>query len=390
MGPGSVAGRPLALRGAPVTPFLTAEIARRCAARRAAGLPVIGMHFGQPSDGPGAASLAAVRRSLDGPDPGYWESRPLRARLARHYRERYGVTIAEERILLTAGASAGLVGVFATAFAPGDRVAIVCPGYPAYRSALRAMHLIPEELRVEAADGYHLDAGRLAACNPAPQGLLLASPANPTGTVTGGPALQALLSVCRERSIRFISDEIYHGLGYAADEHSALEYDDDVFVVGSFSKFFRMPGWRLGWLIVPQGIASTVHDCLINLFLTPPTPTQHAALAALEAPGEFLPSIERYARNRARLLSGLRALGVTAHEPDGAFYIYADFSRYTRDSLRFCLRAVDETGVGMAPGVDFDPQGGASFVRLCFAIGEEAVNAALDRLAGWLPGYRDD
>ena len=382
-------GQPLPLRGAAVTPFLTAEIARRCAARRAAGLPVIGMHFGQPSDGPGAASLAAVRQSLDGPDPGYWESRPLRARLARHYRERYGVTIAEERILLTAGASAGLVGVFATAFAPGDRVAIVCPGYPAYRSALRAMHLVPEELRVEAASGYHLKAERLAALDPAPRGLLLASPANPTGTVTGGPALAEILSVCRERSIRFISDEIYHGLSYGADEHSALEYDDDVFVVGSFSKFFRMPGWRLGWLVVPPGIAATGHDCLINLFLTPPTPTQHAALAALDAPDEFTPSVERYARNRLRLLAGLDALGITATEPDGAFYVYADFSRYTRDSLRFCLRAVDDIGVGMAPGVDFDPQGGGSFVRLCFAIGEEDVTVALDALAGWLPGYRD-
>jgi len=388
--PGGVAGRPLALRGAPVTPFLTAEIARRCAARRASGQRVIGMHFGQPSDGPGDSALAAVRLSLEGPDPGYWESRPLRQRLARHYRERYGVTIAEERILLTAGASAGLVGVFATAFAPGDRVAIVCPGYPAYRSALRAMHLVPEELRVEAAGGYHLEAVRLAACEPAPQGLLLASPANPTGTVTGGAALEAILDVCRERSIRFISDEIYHGLSYGADEHSALEYDDDVFVVGSFSKFFRMPGWRLGWLIAPPGIASTVHDCLINLFLTPPTPTQHAALAALDSPDEFVPSIARYARNRARLLAGLAGLGVTAHEPEGAFYVYADFGRYTRDSLRFCLRAIDETGVGMAPGVDFDPQGGGSFVRLCFAIGEEDVAAALEALERWLPGYRDD
>lgn len=381
--------RPLSLRGAPVTPFLTAQVARRCAARRAQGLPVVGMHFGQPSEGPGAAALAATRGALEGPDPGYWESGELRTRLARHYRDRYGVSVTEDRILLTAGASAGLVAVFATAFAPGDRVAIVCPGYPAYRSALRLMHLVPEELRVLTADGYHLGAERVAALDPAPQGLLLASPANPTGTVTEGPALAEMVRVCRERAIRFVSDEIYHGLSYGCDEHSALEYDDDVFVVGSFSKLFRMPGWRLGWLIVPPAVAATVHDALINLFLTPPSLTQHAALAAMDTPDEFAASVDRYARNRKRLLGGLRALGVTAPEPDGAFYVYADFSRYTRDSLRFCLRAVDEIGVGMAPGVDFDPKGGASSVRLCFAIDEPGIDTALEALAGWLPHYRD-
>jgi aspartate/methionine/tyrosine aminotransferase len=384
-----MAGPNLPLRGAPVTPFLTAEVARRCAARRSKGLAVVGMHFGQPSEGPNAAALAATRRALDGPDHGYWESAALRARLASYYRDRYGVSVTQDRILLTAGASAGLVGVFATAFAAGDRVAIACPGYPAYRSALRLMNLVPDELRVAAADGYRLGAARVAALDPAPQGLLLASPANPTGTVTDGPALAEMIGVCRERAIRFVSDEIYHGLSYGGEEHSALEYDDDVFVVGSFSKLFRMPGWRLGWLVVPPAVASTVHDALINLFLTPPTPTQHAALAAMETPADFAASVARYARNRSRLLDGLRTLGVTAPEPDGAFYVYADFSRYTRDSLRFCLRAVDEIGVGMAPGVDFDPEGGASFVRLCFAIDEHGIDTALAALAGWLPQYRD-
>ncbi len=382
--------RGLALRGAVIPPFLTADIARRCAARRARGLPVIAMHFGQPFEGPSPAALEAASQSLGAKDPGYWESAPLRERLCRHYRERYGVTLEPGQVLLTMGASAALVGIFASAFAAGDRVAITCPGYPAYRAALRAMHLVPVELRVEAADGYHLAAERLAALEPAPEGLLLASPANPTGAVMGKLALRSVLETARARGIRYISDEIYHGLGFAEDEHSALEFDPDVLVVGSFSKFYRMPGARLGWLVAPRAAAAAIHDCLINLFLTPPVTSQHAALGAMDRPEELVPSVAHYRRNRDRLVSGLAALGIPAALPDGAFYLYADFGRYTADSLTLCRRAVDELGLGLAPGVDFDPDGGGRFVRLCFAVSEADLEAALDALAGWLPHYRDE
>lgn len=377
------------LRGAAVSPFLTAEIARGCAARRAAGLPVIAMHFGQPNEGPPLRALEAVRASLDVPDPGYWESPALRERIRQHYSDRYGVNVSTQRILLTIGASAALTGLFAAAFAPGDRVAIVCPGYPAYRAALRAMRLEPLELRVRLDEGYHLTAARLAALEPAPQGLLLASPANPTGAVTGGRALAEIAAVCRDRGIRLLSDEIYHGLSFGGDEHTALEFDDDAFVIGSFSKYHRMPGWRLGWLVAPDAAAGPVQHTLLNLFLTPPVPAQRAALAALDADPELTASIERYARNRGRLVEGLKALGIDARLPEGAFYLYADFGRYTHDSLGFCRRAVEEIGLGLAPGVDFDPLEGNRFVRLCFAVSESDVEAALAVLAAWLPNYRD-
>ena len=377
------------LRGAPVTPFLTADVARRGAARRRAGLPVIAMHFGQPSQGPARAALAATAAALARPDLGYWESPELRARLVAHYRSTYGVVVEAEQVLLTAGASAGLVALFATAFRPGDRVALVCPGYPAYRNALVSLGLTPVELRTAAASGYRLSAAMLARLDPAPHGLLLASPANPTGTVTPQAELLAIAQICRERRIRLISDEIYHGLSYGPRTASALEVEPDAFVVGSFSKFHRMPGWRLGWAIAPKAHAATIHDALINLFLTPPALSQHAALAAMESDDELRCSTVAYTANRRRLLDGLQALGVTAAEPDGAFYVYADFGRYTADSQRFCLRAIDEIGVGMAPGVDFDPRGGGSHVRLCFAILEDELDTALDLLARWLPGYRD-
>lgn len=377
------------LRGAPLKPFLTAGIARRAGARQRAGLPVVAMHFGQPSEGPTAAALAAARSALALPDLGYWESGALRARLARHYRDAYAVDVAPERILLTAGASAGLVAVFATAFRAGDRVAIVCPGYPAYRNALTALGLVPVELRAGAADGYRLSAQTLASLEPAPEGLLLASPANPTGTVTPAGDLEKIAEICRQRGIRLISDEIYHGLSYGLREACALEFEPQAMVLGSFSKFYRMPGWRLGWLIVPPDHADAMHETVINLFLTPSALSQHAALAAMEATAELGESVERYARNRTRLMAGLEALGIQAGAPDGAFYLYADFGRYTRDSLRFCERAVDEIGVGMAPGVDFDPVGGTGHVRLCFAITEAELDQALGLLASWLPSYQD-
>ena len=377
------------LRGAPLKPFLTAGIARRAGARQRAGLPVVAMHFGQPSEGPTAAALAAARGALELPALGYWESGALRARLARHYRDTYAVDVTPERILLTAGASAGLVAVFATAFRAGDRVAIVCPGYPAYRNALTALGLVPVELRAGAADGYRLSPQTLANLEPVPEGLLLASPANPTGTITPAEDLERIAQICRQRGIRLISDEIYHGLSYGLREACALEFEPQAMVLGSFSKFYRMPGWRLGWLIVPPGDSDAMHETVINLFLTPSALSQHAALAAMEATTEFRQSVERYARNRTRLLAGLEALGIQAGAPDGAFYLYADFGRYTRDSLRFCERAVDEIGVGMAPGVDFDPVGGTGHVRLCFAISEAELEQALGLLASWLPSYRD-
>jgi aspartate/methionine/tyrosine aminotransferase len=377
-------------RGPQIPPFYAGEIGRRGALRVRAGLPLLAMHFGQPSAGAPSAALAAAHRELDRDPLGYWESVPLRERLARHYQDTYGVTVAPERILLTAGASAGLVAAFAALFRAGDRVALVCPGYPAYRNTLRALGLVPLELRCGREQGYKPTPAMLEALDPAPAGLVLASPANPTGTMLDAGELAGLLDACRHRGIRVISDEIYHGISFGARAVSALEHDAEAIVINSFSKLYRMPGWRLGWMVVPQDWAAGISAYLINMFLTPASLAQHAALAAMDETRDLQHWVGIYARNRSRLLAGLADLGIHGiAPPDGAFYLYADIGHVTQDSLAFCKRAVDEIGVGLAPGIDFDPEQGDRYVRFSFAVSPAELEQALALLAQWLPDYRD-
>lgn len=374
------------MRGPQVTPFHAGAIARRGAARLRAGLPFIPMHFGQPSAGAPAAAIAAAHRALDRDALGYDELVELRERIAAYYADTHGLAIAPERVLLTAGASAGLVAAYAAMFRPGDRVALLRPGYPAYRNTLCAMRLEPVEIRCGAEQHYRPTPAQIEALDPAPEGILLASPANPTGAMLDAPLLTVLLASCRARGIRVISDEIYHGIGYGAPFVSALEIDPDAVVINSFSKLYRMPGWRLGWMIVPPAWAEQIHVYLINMFLTPSTLAQHAALAAMDAHEDLEHWVAIYGRNRARLIDGLAALGITRLlPPDGAFYLYADVGHLTQDSMQFCLRAVDEIGVGLAPGIDFDPDEGHRFVRFSFAVTPAEIDRALELLAGWLP-----
>ena len=382
-------GRTL-LRGAQVTDFHAAEVGRRAARRAAAGLPVVPMHYGQPSCGAPAAAIAAAHRVLDSDPLGYFESEPLIRKIASHYRDAYGLAVDPARILLTAGASAGLVAAYACLFRHGDRVAMATPGYPAYRNALTALGLQPVELRTEPANGYQLEAADLEALQPAPEGLLLASPANPTGAMLDLDHFRALAGVCRSRGIQLISDEIYHGMTFGKRAVSALEVDPEAIVVNSFSKLYRMPGWRLGWMVVPERWARAINACLINFFLTPSTLAQHAALAVMDEPEDLRHWVEVYRGNRTRLLEGLHALGISrVHPPEGAFYLYAEVGHLTQDSLQFCLRAVEEAGVALAPGIDFDPVGGHRYIRFSFAVSPAQVEQALVSLAAWLPGYRD-
>jgi len=378
------------MRGARVTPFHAGAIARRGAARLRSGLPFIPMHFGQPSAGAPSAAIAAAHRALDQDALGYDELVALRERIARYYADRHGVQVALEQVLLTAGASAGLVAAYAALFRPGDRIALLRPGYPAYRNTLSAMRLAPVEIHCGAAQHFRPLPAQIDALEPAPQGIVLASPANPTGAVLDAPLLTALLASCRRRGIRVISDEIYHGISFGAPCVSALEIDPGAIVINSFSKLYRMPGWRLGWMIVPHEWAEQMHAYLINMFLTPSTVAQHAALAALDAGEDLERWVAIYARNRTRLIDGLAALGITRIvPPDGAFYLYADIGHLTQDSMQFCLRAVDEVGVGLAPGIDFDPDEGHRFVRFSFAVTPEEIERALALLADWLPHYAD-
>ncbi len=378
------------LKGAEIPPFYAGVIGKLGLARRRAGLPLIPMHFGQPSSGAPAAAIVAAHHALDHEAMGYFESAPLIERIVRHYVETYGVSLAPERVLLTAGASAGLVAAFAALFDEDDLVALVSPGYPAYRNTLRAMGLKSVEMHCERAESYRPSPEMLAALDPAPSGFVLASPANPTGAMLDAAALEAMVRYCREHNITLISDEIYHGITYDQPAVSALQFDDRAIVINSFSKLYRMPGWRLGWMVVPEDFSHQISAYLINMFLTPSTLAQHTALVAMDEKADLQAGVATYRKNRERLIAGLAELGITeTAPPDGAFYVYANVGHITNDSLTFCIRAVEETGVAFAPGIDFDPQHGHRYVRFSFAVSPEEIEAALELLADWLPRYKD-
>lgn len=364
------------------------RIAHRLAAE---GRPIIHMEFGQPSTGAPQASIAAAHRILDEDGMGYWESPALKARIARHYRESYNVAVDPEQVILTCGASPALVLALSCIFAPGDRVALARPGYVAYRNTLKALHMVPVELPCGEAERFQLTARAIAALDPAPQGIIVASPANPTGTILDDAELAAIADVCRARGIRIVSDEIYHGLSYTGPAHSMLEHDGDALVVNSFSKYFSMAGWRLGWLVVPRDLIGAARARMGNLFLTPPSLAQHAGLIAFECRDELEGHLHTYARNRALLLDALPAMGLRRiAPPDGAFYIYADVGHLTDDSLAFCARLLEDTGVATAPGIDFDPVEGHRFIRISFAVSTDRVERAIALITPWFAAQARD
>jgi len=373
---------------AEIEPFQAIGVSRLAHALAAEGRSVIHMEFGQPSTGAPRAAIAAAHRVLDSDAMGYWESPALRARLARRYAEIYGLDVEPERFILTCGASPALVLALASSFAPGDRVALARPGYVAYRNTLKALHMVPVEIPCGPEVRFQLTAASLAALDPAPAGVIVASPANPTGSIIDAAELAAIADVCRARGIRIVSDEIYHGLSYALPTHSLLEFEPTALVINSFSKYFSMVGWRLGWLLAPRDHLHRARAYVGNLFLTAPSLSQHAALAALDATEELEGHVAVYARNRALLLAALPALGLTAiAPPDGAFYVYASVAHLTDDSLAFCKALLRDTGVAIAPGVDFDPVEGARFIRISFAVSTELVEEAVRRMVAWFGGY---
>ena len=365
-------------------PFHAITISRLAHALKAEGRSIIHMEFGQPSTGAPRAAIAAAHAVLDREPMGYWESPALRSRLAEHYRSTYGMEVAPDRFVLTCGASPALVLALASTFQPSDRIAFARPGYVAYRNVTRALHLKPVEIACGPHVRYQLTASALAALDPAPAGVILASPANPTGTLIAPEELAAIAEVCRARGVRIISDEIYHGLSYVEPARSVLEFAPDATVISSFSKYFSMVGWRLGWLLAPPDRLADARAYVGNLFLTAPSLSQHAALAALDSCEELEGHVETYRRNRELLLASLPRLGLSSiAPPDGAFYVYANIAHLTDDSLSFCRRLLQETGVATAPGIDFDPVDGAHFMRFSFAVSTTEVEDALERLAPW-------
>jgi len=369
---------------AQVDPFHAMTISRLAHALQAEGRSVIHMEFGQPSTGAPRKAIERAHQVLDTDPMGYWESQPLKVRLARHYLDSYGVRVDPEQFILTCGASPALTLALASTFAAGDRVAIARPGYIAYRNALRALHLTPVEIPCGPESRYQLTAASLAALEPAPQGVIVASPANPTGTIIVPSELEAIARVCRERRITIISDEIYHGLSYIGPARSMLEFEPDALIVNSFSKYFSMVGWRLGWLLVPLEQASRARAFMGNLFLTAPSLSQHAGLVALDCRDELDGYVATYTRNRELLLKVLPRLGLNdIAPPDGAFYIYANVAHLTDNSLELCQALLRDTGVATAPGIDFDPVEGRHHIRLSFAVSTEEVEEAISRMRPW-------
>jgi aspartate/methionine/tyrosine aminotransferase len=374
---------------AQVEPFRAIAISRLAHELKAQGRSIIHMEFGQPSTGAPRAAIARAHEVLDTDAMGYWESLALKARLARHYKESYGVTVEPDQFILTCGASPALVLALSSMFSPGDRIAFARPGYVAYRNSIKALNLTPVEIVCGPESRFQLTAAAIAAVEPTPKGLIIASPANPTGTIIAAAELKAITEVCRNRNISIISDEIYHGLSYVDPAHSVLEYDPGALVVNSFSKFFSMVGWRLGWLLVPPGHIARARAYMGNLFLTAPSLSQHAGLVALDCGDELRRNLAVYAHNRALLLAALPKFGLNAMAPpDGAFYIYASVRDFTDDSLAFCEAVLRSTGVATAPGVDFDPVDGRHFFRLSFAVASAEVADAIARLDQWFAKQR--
>lgn len=369
---------------AQIDSFHAMAISRLAHALQAEGRSVIHMEFGQPSTGAPRAAIERAHQVLDTDPMGYWESSALKARLARHYLDSYGVHVEPEQFILMCGASPALTLALTSTFAAGDRIALARPGYVAYRNTLRALHLTPVEIPCGSESRFQLTAASLAALDPAPAGVIVASPANPTGTIIVPSELEAIARVCRDRGITIISDEIYHGLSYVGPARSMLEFEPQARIVNSFSKYFSMVGWRLGWLLVPPEQQSRARAFMGNLFLTAPSLSQHAALVAMDCREELEGYVATYARNRALLLEALPRLGLNnIAPPDGAFYIYANVAHLTNDSLDFCQTLLRDTGVATAPGIDFDPVEGRCHMRISFAVSTAEVEDAISRMTPW-------
>ncbi|OXE36114.1 MAG: aminotransferase [Phenylobacterium zucineum] len=367
-----------------IDPFHAVTISGLAHKLKAEGRSILHMEFGQPSTGAPAAAIAEAHRVLDADPMGYWESQPLKQRIVRHYAETYGVALDPRQVILTCGASPALVLALSAQFSAGDHIALARPGYVAYRNTIKALNLKPQEIPCGPADRFQLNAAHLAGPNPAPAGVILASPANPTGTLIPKAEMAAIAEVCRVRNIRIISDEIYHGLSYGERAHSILEFEPNAFVVNSFSKYFSMVAWRLGWVIAPTDLVERTRAFMTNLFLTPPSLSQHAGLVAMDCREELEGHVAVYRTNRALVLDALPSLGLAAiAPPDGAFYVYADIGHLTDDSMTFCRQLLEDTGVATAPGIDFDPVEGHKFIRLSFAISTDQVREALARLRPW-------
>ena len=373
-----------------VPPFMVMDVMAAAARIEDAGGRVIHMEVGQPAAPAPATAIAAARTALAAGRIGYTATLgipSLRARIARHYADAYGMPIDPSRVIVTTGSSGGFILAFLALFEPGDRVAIALPGYPPYRHTLAALGCEPVLIECTQATRWAITPDMLlAAHRQAPlKGVLIGSPANPTGTMMTAPALRDLIDAAAGEGIAFISDEIYHGLDYAFAAETAIRLSDNAVIINSFSKYFCMTGWRIGWMVVPEPLIRPVERLQGNLAISVPTLSQIAAEAAFDGRAEMEAVKHGYEENRRILLDGLPKAGFDKFLPvDGAFYLYADVSRFSDDSFAFAKRMLEETHVAATPGVDFDPLRGKSFIRFCYAGSAAEMHEAVERIGRWL------
>ena len=369
-----------------VPPFIVMDVMAAAARIEEAGGRVIHMEVGQPAAAAPASAIAAAQAALVGGRLGYTETLgipSLRTRIARHYREAHGVEVDPARVVVTTGSSAGFILAFLTVFEPGDRVAIASPGYPPYRHILTALGCEPVMIETGPESRWAITPEMLLAAHRRARlaGALIASPANPTGTMMSREALRDLIATAEDADIRFISDEIYHGLDYAFAAETAARLSERAVIINSFSKYFCMTGWRIGWMVLPEPLVRTVERLQGNLSISVPTLSQIAAEAAFDGRAEMETVKLGYQENRRILLEGLPRAGLADILPvDGAFYLYADIGRFSDDSLAFAKRLLEETHIAATPGIDFDPVRGRRFIRFCYAGSSEDMHEAVRRL----------
>ncbi len=373
-----------------VPPFIVMDVMAAAARIEADGGRVIHMEVGQPAASAPATALAAARAALSGSYLGYTEALgipSLRQRIARHYGEQYGLALDPARVVVTTGSSGGFILAFLALFEAGDRVALVNPGYPPYRHILSALGCEPVLIATSAETRWAMTAEALLVEHRRKplKGVMIASPANPTGTMMDASALRVLIEAAEAEGIRVISDEIYHGLDYAFPAETAVKLSSNVTVVNSFSKYFCMTGWRVGWLVVPETLVRPIERLQQNLAISVPTLSQIAAEAAFDGREEMETVKHGYEENRRILLEGLPKVGLDRFLPvDGAFYLYADVSRFTQDSLDFAKRMLEQAGVAATPGLDFDPLHGKEFLRFSYAGSADDMREAVARIGDWL------
>jgi aspartate/methionine/tyrosine aminotransferase len=374
-----------------VPPFMVMDVMAAAARLEAQGRRIVHMEVGQPAVGAPAMAVAAARAALSsGRHLGYTETlgiASLRARIARSYGEWQGVDVDPARVVVTTGSSAGFMLAFLALFEPGDRVAVANPGYPPYRHILSALGCEPVLIETTAQTRWAITSeALLAAHRTRPlRAVLVASPANPTGTMMSARALADLIAAAEEAGISVISDEIYHGLDYAFPARSAAGMSPHAVVINSFSKYFCMTGWRVGWMVVPPDLVRPIERLQQNLAISVPTLSQIAGEAAFDGRDELEAVKHGYEENRRILLEGLPPAGLDRILPvDGAFYLYADVSGFAADSFDFATRMLQEAGVAATPGVDFDPLHGRHFLRFCYAGAPAEMHEAVERIGGWL------